>query len=235
MGSVIDFLSDFGCEPIYEPVLGDLGRDPAGRPESRNRPRSRGSALQPDPCTRRRVPGSHARLGLVDRAADSARDRGLPSEGAGVTARRVRYVHSRPVDQSVAAGSRRSRGRSAWPARRWSRAGERSPSSRANNRSAAMVPIRVGSWAITVTPGCSRSASGRSSKPDQRHLVLQPELVQGPDGPDGDQVLRGEQGGRRVGPVASAAAPRRTPPARSAGCRCGADRRRPARRRSWRR
>ena len=89
----------------------------------------------------------------------------------------------------------RSRGPAGWWAPRWSSAGELSPSIRANTRSAAMVPIRAGSCAITVTPGSSTSPNRTSSKPTIATACWQPELVQRPDGTDGDHVLAGEQRG----------------------------------------
>ena len=77
-------------------------------------------------------------------------------------------------------------------------AGDVSPSSRRNSVSAARRPIVAGSWATTLTAGSSRSASRKSSNPTIATRCCRPSRRRARMAPMRDEVLAGEDGGRRT-------------------------------------
>ena len=80
------------------------------------------------------------------------------------------------------------------------RAGLASPSSLANSRSTASRPIWCGCCATTVTPGSTRSASGRSSKPTSAIDRCRCSARSAWSAPDRDEILGAEDRcGRLIG------------------------------------
>ena len=80
-----------------------------------------------------------------------------------------------------------------------SRGSVSSPSIRRKSTRAAVRPSSAASRATTVTPGSSRPASGRSSKPTRATVCCRPSRRNAPYRAEGEHVPGGERGGRWLG------------------------------------